>query len=104
MHVGDIDHEPHGVAQRAAGRLDDGLHVLECLANAGLGAIDRHIRRRIDAAHAGDENEVAGAHTEAPGAGRLDGAGWRKDLDVVCGHGVTFDSQQCATVSGSDKQ
>ena len=89
------------MAQRAAGRLDDGFHVQEGLANAGLGAVDQHVRRRIDAAHAGDEDEIAGAHAEIPGAGRLDGAGWRKNLDVIRWHGSNLCNCQARLDRGS---
>ena len=56
----------------------------------GCLAGDERVGRRIDAAHAGDEDEIAGAGGKAPGAGRGDGAGGGQHgdagLGVVGGH------------------
>lgn len=76
-HVGDVDDEAHGIFQRRALGLRNRLHVAERLAHARFFASDQCICPGIDAAHAGDVEDIAGAAGEPPGAGRLDGAGRR---------------------------
>src|SRR5215467_3604950 len=82
-HVGDVDHDAHAVAQARPLRFDDHLHVEKALPDARLLALDEGVGRRVDAAHAGDIDEVTGARAEAPGSGGLDRAGRLKRLDAL---------------------
>ena len=36
-------------------------------------ALEHRVAHRVDATHAGDEDEIAGARADAPGSGRRDG-------------------------------
>jgi len=82
-HVGDVNDEPHRVAQRRSFGFGDQFHVEKCPTDARLVARNERAGRRINAAHAGDEDEIPGARADAPGAGRLDRAGGRESLDAV---------------------
>lgn len=82
-HVGDIDDEADGVPQRRTFGFRDQLHVEENLANSGFVAGSQSVGGRINAAHAGDEQEITGSGREVPGAGRLYGSSWPERLDPV---------------------
>jgi hypothetical protein len=86
VHRGDIDDEPHRIAQAAAGRLHDRLHVQKGPAHARRFAVDKAVGGGIDAPHSGNEHQIAGADAEAPWAGRLDRAGRRQNLDFIGRH------------------
>jgi hypothetical protein len=74
-HVGHVDHNAHAIAQSGAFRLCDQLHVQKRLTNARLIALHQRIGARVDAAHPGNKNKIAGARANIPGAGRLYRAG-----------------------------
>ena len=73
----------HGISQRSPFRLGDVLHVEECLAHAGFVAADKTVGRRIDAAHTGFKDEVAGAGREVPGSCRFDRSDGRDRPDAI---------------------
>lgn len=72
-HVGDIDAEADGVPQRR--------FMLRKAWRTGLRRRQSSVGGRINAAHAGDEQEITGTGGEVPGAGRLDGSSSREHLD-----------------------
>src|SRR5262249_58967379 len=77
-HVGDVDDNPHAIAQCRALRLRDQLHVEKSLTNPGFVALDERIGPRIDSSHSGDIDEIARSDRNVPSSGRLDGAGGQK--------------------------
>src|SRR5262245_47589233 len=71
-HIGDKHGEADAIRKPGAFGLGNALHVQKRLPDASLFALHEAIIRRIDAAHAGDEYEISGAHAQTPGARRRD--------------------------------
>ena len=71
-HVGDEYDDADRIAQRGTFRLGNQLHVEEGLLDAGLVALHQRVGLGVDATHAGDKYEVAGARGQVPGTGRFD--------------------------------
>ena len=67
IHVRDVDDETRGIAQGRAFGFGDQLHVGEGLADTRLVAHNLQVGFRIDAAHAGDVDEVARAGADFQG-------------------------------------
>src|SRR5207237_4861712 len=82
-HVGDIDDDAHAVAQARSLRFRDHLHVEKTLANARLLALNQRVGLGVDAAHARDIDEIAGARAESPRSARLELAFGRQGLDAL---------------------
>ena len=82
-HVSDVDDQTNGIAKRSALGRGNQLHVFECLHDPCLFAGNECVGRRIDAAHARDENEVSGSRAQIPRTGWLDCARRIERLDAV---------------------
>jgi hypothetical protein len=83
VEVTDVNREPYAILQARALRLSNQLDIEEGTKNAGLRVLHQCVGCRIDALHAGDEDEVTGPGAETPGALSLDGTRRIERYDTI---------------------